>query len=105
MEKLDEGIEMKVLCSLDNLSVDLIYVQPNAVESCVYHKQLDEVLYILNGRIEVILDGEKKIYEEGECVAISKMTRHVIKNIGQSLARILAICSPKYTSEDSYICK
>lgn len=103
MEILDKGIDMEVLCSMENLSVDLLYVQPDAVESSVYHKHSDEVLYVLEGEIEVSIKGVSQLYKKGGYVIIPKTADHMVKNTGGTVAEVLAICSPRYSADDTVI--
>jgi len=103
-EMIAEGIKMRKLCGLKNISVDLIMVKHGAVEDCVIHNKTDEVLYILEGRLEAKLNNKIKIYEKGEAIIIPKKTKHILKNITEKEAKILSICSPSYDSKDCMVC-
>lgn len=104
MENLDDGIAMETICKLESLSLDIIYVEPNAVESCVYHKSFDEVLYVLQGEIEVFVEKQTIRCKKGQCAIVPKMSRHIVNNIGEGTARVLAICSPQYSAKETCIC-
>jgi quercetin dioxygenase-like cupin family protein len=59
-----------------------------------YHQNEDETFLVQEGRISFFLDGQWREVEPGTMVFAPKLSVHTLKNIGDTLARILCSASP-----------
>jgi mannose-6-phosphate isomerase-like protein (cupin superfamily) len=59
-----------------------------------FHNQFEHAWYILEGAVQVQLDGHTHIIEAGTFVYIPSGTPHTFSNPGQTPARLLAIDTP-----------
>jgi quercetin dioxygenase-like cupin family protein len=58
------------------------------------HPNQEEVIYVLEGRIEQWIEQDRLVLGPGDAVAIGKGVVHATFNDGSERARILAILSP-----------
>jgi mannose-6-phosphate isomerase-like protein (cupin superfamily) len=58
------------------------------------HTDADEWLYIIEGTLDVVCDGERNTLKNGDMVAIPRGVRHTFRNFSDSPVRILGILSP-----------
>lgn len=103
MKEIAPGIDMQTLFSEGLLSVDFIRVAPNAVEHEVVHLETDEIIFLIEGHLEARIDGIEQLISAGDCVVLKKGTRHLFANRSTSPIRLLAICSPAYSSNDVHV--
>lgn len=78
----------KSLCVLD------VTLLPGKGHSFHRHPRQEEVLYILEGKVEQWIDQEKRILEPGDSAFVPADVVHASFNIGENNARILAILGP-----------
>ncbi len=67
-----------------------------------YHAASEEIYFLLEGRAEMELEGERTELGPGEAVAIPPGAWHEIKTLGDAEVRFLCCCAPPYTHEDTY---
>lgn len=67
-----------------------------------YHRRSEEIYFLLEGRAEMELEGERRELVPGEGVAIPPGAWHEITTLGDSELRFLCCCAPPYTHEDTY---
>jgi mannose-6-phosphate isomerase-like protein (cupin superfamily) len=65
-----------------------------------YHKLSEEFYYILEGRGEMEIDGEKAQVGPGDAILIPPGAWHTIQAI--ETLRFLCCCAPPYSHEDTY---
>jgi mannose-6-phosphate isomerase-like protein (cupin superfamily) len=65
------------------------------------HLRTQEVYYILEGGGEMRLGAEVINASKGDAILIPPGTTHMIKNTGPEGLRVLCICSPPYSHEDT----
>jgi mannose-6-phosphate isomerase-like protein (cupin superfamily) len=59
------------------------------------HMKMEESFYVLEGLYRFMLDGEDAVEGgPGTFVFVSKGTVHSFKNIGETVGRLLCICTP-----------
>lgn len=58
------------------------------------HEETDEVIYVLDGKIECMVDGDTVAAEAGATITIPKGTRHTFSVTGTRPGRLLALYSP-----------
>lgn len=60
------------------------------------HEDTDQVLYLVRGHGEVILDGKTSGYEPGDLVRVAAGTRHNFVNKGREGLKIITAYSPPH---------
>lgn len=65
-----------------------------------YHKLSEEFYFILEGRGEMEVDGEKRDVSEGDAILIPPGAWHTIT--ARAPLRFLCCCAPPYSHEDTY---
>ncbi len=68
-----------------------------------YHENFEEIYFILQGKGKMLLGEETFIVGKGDSIAIPPKTPHKIYNIGAEDLKILCICSPPYTHENTIL--
>ncbi|MGA2513971.1 MAG: cupin domain-containing protein [Candidatus Limnocylindrales bacterium] len=66
------------------------------------HRDIEEVLFILEGEGEALVDGEVAPFRRGDAVLFPANSRHMVRNTGNGPLRTCSIFSPPTTSA-SYI--
>ncbi|MCE0483505.1 MAG: cupin domain-containing protein [Methylacidiphilales bacterium] len=59
-----------------------------------YHEKEDECFFVLEGRMSFYADGQWRKVEPGTVVFAPKMSVHSLKNVGETMARVLCAASP-----------
>jgi mannose-6-phosphate isomerase-like protein (cupin superfamily) len=67
-----------------------------------YHAESEEIYFLLEGRAEMELEGERRVLGPGEAVAIPPGAWHEIRTLGDADVRFLCCCAPPYTHEDTH---
>jgi mannose-6-phosphate isomerase-like protein (cupin superfamily) len=67
------------------------------------HHTTEELYLLTAGRGRLVIDGEERIVETGDCVLIPPGARHKIFNIGEVPLRIVCACAPAYSDEDTVL--
>jgi mannose-6-phosphate isomerase-like protein (cupin superfamily) len=65
------------------------------------HRRSQEIYYILEGSGDMRLGPEEKQVREGDAILIPPGTPHQIRNTSPGALRILCICCPPYSHEDT----
>jgi mannose-6-phosphate isomerase-like protein (cupin superfamily) len=65
------------------------------------HRTSEELYLISAGRGRLVIDGEERIVEVGDCALIPPGARHKLFNIGDGPLRLVCACSPAYSDEDT----
>jgi mannose-6-phosphate isomerase-like protein (cupin superfamily) len=65
-----------------------------------YHKLAEEFYFILEGRGEMEIDGEKRAVAEGDAILIPPGAWHTIR--AEEALRFLCCCAPPYAHDDTY---
>jgi mannose-6-phosphate isomerase-like protein (cupin superfamily) len=65
-----------------------------------YHKLAEEFYFILEGRGEMEIDGERRVVAEGDAILIPPGAWHTIT--AQEALRFLCCCAPPYAHDDTY---
>ncbi|MDX1628913.1 MAG: cupin domain-containing protein [Fulvivirga sp.] len=60
-----------------------------------YHANLDELFHVLEGTMEFIINGERKLVHQGESVDLPRNVIHTFGNAGDSTCKWLNIHYPK----------
>jgi mannose-6-phosphate isomerase-like protein (cupin superfamily) len=65
------------------------------------HRDIEEILFILEGEGEAWVDGEVAPFKQGDAVLFPVNSKHMVRNTGTTSLRTCSIFSPP-TSPDSY---
>ncbi|HYW79899.1 MAG TPA: cupin domain-containing protein [Thermoguttaceae bacterium] len=66
------------------------------------HPQQEEVIYVIEGRVEQWLDQEKRTMQAGDSVFLPSDVVHASFNKGDTNAKLLAILSPSMDGDNGY---
>jgi mannose-6-phosphate isomerase-like protein (cupin superfamily) len=70
-------------------------VPPNArVPAPHHHREVDEMVYVLEGRLTMTLDGQKRDLTPGESLFVPRSHVHGFENLGPGPVRSLAVLTP-----------
>ncbi len=67
------------------------------------HLTTEELYLVSAGRGLLILDGEERVIEQGDCALIPPGSRHKVFNVGADPLRIVCACAPAYSDEDTHL--
>ncbi len=63
---------------------------------------LSEELYLVTaGHGRLLIDGEERLIEQGDCALIPPGARHKVFNVGEEPLRIVCACAPAYSDQDT----
>jgi mannose-6-phosphate isomerase-like protein (cupin superfamily) len=68
-----------------------------------YHRLTEELYLVTEGRGRLVLDGEERVLEMGDCALIPPGAEHKIFNVAEGPLRILCACAPAYSDEDTVL--
>ncbi len=74
-EKVDKGVERKILGYDDQLMMVCVRFEKDAIGT-LHHHVHRQVSYVESGRFEVSIDGNKRILEQGDCFFVSPELEH-----------------------------
>ena len=77
-------------------------LEPGQVTQCHYHRESEEIYFVLEGEGELNLDGEQARIGPGDAVPIPPGAWHELRNTGKGPLRILCCCAPPYRHEDTF---
>jgi len=66
-----------------------------------YHRLTEELYLVTSGRGLLIIDGEERVIEQGDCALIPPGATHKLHNVGKEPLRIVCACSPPYSDQDT----
>lgn len=66
-----------------------VYTDPPGREWKDYVRDMDELIMVLDGKIEIEMKGQKRQLIQGEEVLVPAGTRHTVRNVGDKQARNL----------------
>ena len=77
-----------------NVEVLLGVIEPGGQAEPHFHSDIEQILYLLEGRVEVQMQGEKEIMEPGDTVYFPPGEKHQVDVLGNQAARLLVIYAP-----------
>jgi len=84
-------------------SLAYIVIPPGGCSTHHYHLVTEESYFIISGKAQMVVDGELFSLSSGEACLIQPPTQHEITNIGDLDLVFLAICTPAWTPNDSFL--
>ena len=88
---------------IKNQSLAEARVPPGITTTRHYHRNTEEIYYILRGTGRMYLDGEALAVHPGDAVAIPPGTAHQISNTGKEDLVFLCCCAPAYEHADTVL--
>ena len=71
-----------------------------------YHQAHSENIYVLEGKAEMTINGEKRIIRKGDYITIPMNTRHAVtKVLSRKPLKVLSIQSPRFDGTDRIFVK
>jgi mannose-6-phosphate isomerase-like protein (cupin superfamily) len=67
-----------------------------------YHRESEELYYLLDGAGEIEIDGERAEVSAGDAILIPPGSWHQIRADEGGALRFLCCCAPPYRHEDTY---
>jgi mannose-6-phosphate isomerase-like protein (cupin superfamily) len=77
-------------------------LEPGQATRRHYHRESEEIYYLIEGEGEMEIDGERRRVAAGDAVLIPPGARHSIRNVAAEPLRLLCSCAPPYRHEDTY---
>jgi mannose-6-phosphate isomerase-like protein (cupin superfamily) len=68
-----------------------------------YHRLSEELYLVTAGQGRLIMDGEERLIDAGDCALIPPGARHKVFNVGAEPLRIVCACAPAYSHEDTVL--
>lgn len=86
------------------LSIAIILLEPANKSTRHFHKNTEEVYYILEGEGEILIDDMKSRIVSGDTILLPIGSKHQIINTGNKLLKFISIDSPVFDELDVFIC-
>jgi mannose-6-phosphate isomerase-like protein (cupin superfamily) len=67
-----------------------------------YHRDAEEIYYLVAGSGEMEIDGERRDVTVGDAILIPPGAWHQIRAHAEGAVRLLCCCSPPYRHEDTF---
>lgn len=77
-------------------------LEPDQATERHYHRETEEIYFVVKGSGDMEVDGEHKRIAPGDAVLIPAGAWHSLHNNGTSELRILCCCAPPYAHADTY---
>ena len=77
-------------------------LEPDQATERHYHRASEEIYFVVKGSGDMELDGEHRRIAVGDAVLIPAGAWHSLHNNGTSELRILCVCSPPYSHDDTF---
>ena len=84
-----------------NMEIVLGELDPSGIAEPHFHSGTEQVIYLLEGRIEVEMRGEKEKLEPGDTVYFPPGEKHQVVVLGDQPAKLLVIYSPPIQAADT----
>ncbi len=86
-----------------NQSLAEATIPPGMTTEEHYHRQAEEIYYVLRGGGIMTLAGEQREIAPGDGILIPPGSRHTLRNTRQEPLVILCCCAPPYSHEDTIL--
>lgn len=95
-----DGSTIRELHHTEQQSLAEATLTPGQVTQRHYHRASEEIYFVLAGRAEMRLDGERRELAAGDAVLIPPGAWHEIRALDE--LRFLCCCAPPYSDEDTF---
>lgn len=82
------------ICDAEKLLLVRVHIPPGQAHAFHKHPEMEEIIYILEGKAEQWVDREMRLLGPGESAHIPADMVHGTYNAGDTTLRLLAILSP-----------
>lgn len=111
VRKIEEADPKEITCGVmreltgfkDFKDMNFIHVTIKDSTKKHYHKKQTETYYVLDGSIEMDIDGKKENLTKGSLIMMFPNTKHKARKISEEDAEVLVASSPSWTEEDEYL--
>jgi mannose-6-phosphate isomerase-like protein (cupin superfamily) len=97
-----DGSTIRELVHTERQSLAEATLEPGQATERHYHAATEELYFVLEGRGELEVEGDRQPLGPGEAVLIPPGARHEIRNAGEGTLRFLCCCAPPYRHEDTF---
>jgi mannose-6-phosphate isomerase-like protein (cupin superfamily) len=92
----NNGYFRHVLATGGQTQVVIMSIPPGGDIGEEVHADTDQVLYLVEGAGQVILEGEPADFRVGDLVLVTAGTRHNFKTVGETAMKIITAYSPAH---------
>jgi mannose-6-phosphate isomerase-like protein (cupin superfamily) len=85
-----------------NQSLAEATLEPGQSTQRHYHRESEEIYYLVEGSGEMEVDGERRQVVPGDAILIPPGAWHEIRATGAGPLRFLCCCAPPYRHEDTF---
>ncbi len=85
-----------------NQSLAEATLEPGAATGRHYHRETEEIYYLVEGSGEMEVDGERRSVGPGDAILIPPGAWHQIRADVSGPLRFLCCCAPPYRHEDTF---
>jgi mannose-6-phosphate isomerase-like protein (cupin superfamily) len=114
MKKLDPIIPPALIFNQKNFPAEVLYeitslatklpfgiaIADIELSARHFHKKTIETYTVVQGDLEVTLDGKKHLLHPGDAIKIQPGMIHTARSISEKPARIVVVCIPEFSLED-----
>lgn len=80
---------------IEHLEVIIGEMEPGGLADPHLHDDMEQIMYILSGKMHAIIEGEEAVLTAGDVVWIPKKAMHDIRNAGDENLRFVLMYSPQ----------
>jgi len=92
------NIHVEKLGSDDKVSEFIIFIKDEV--KAHYHELHTELIYVLEGKAVMTLDGSKQVIKAGDFIRINPTSIHAVKVLSDIPLKVLSIQTPEYNGID-----
>lgn len=89
--------------AIENCSLAEEILPVGTVVAAHYHKQTEEIYYILTGAGEMRVGEEVREVKGGDAVFIPRLAVHTLKNTGTEPIKLLLVCGAAHSFDDYFL--
>ena len=75
-------------------------LEPGQAVTPHFHRETEEVYYVLEGEGVMTVGGESRAVSAGDAILIPLNTVHSLENTGAATMRIVLVCGPAFSRSD-----
>lgn len=98
-----DGSTIRELHHTEAQSLAEATLEPDQATTRHYHRQSEEIYFVLKGSGKLEVDGDTRHVRPGDAVLIPAGAWHSLENDGTSELIILCSCTPPYSHDDTYM--
>ena len=92
----DNSYFRHVLATGEHTQVVIMSIPPGGEIGEEVHTDTDQILYLVEGTGQVILEGEPADFSAGDLVLVAAGTRHNFKTVGETAMKIITAYAPPH---------